>query len=149
VTGICRPKAVQKGAIYWATITSRRDLMISTNEKLARHLQDCVTACEYCTGACIKENESMPLARCILRDLDCADACRFALSMMARGSESANGFLESCAAFCDKCAAECRSHPMDHCKACAAACEACAAVCRQQQTNVALVREEGIRAAMT
>jgi hypothetical protein len=116
--------------------------MTSTNEELVRRLQECVTACEYCAGACIKENESMPLARCILRDLDCADSCRFLLSMMARGSESGNAFLQTCATFCEKCAEECRTHPMDHCKACAIACEACAAACREHQYDVALVREQ-------
>jgi hypothetical protein len=112
------------------------------NEELVLRLQECVTACEYCAGACIKENETMSLARCILRDLDCADACRFMLSLMARGSESANEFLEICAKYCDQCASECRSHPMDHCKACASACELSAALCRGQRTSVVLVREE-------
>lgn len=116
--------------------------MTSTNEELVRQLQDCVTACDYCAGACIKENESMPLARCILRNLDCAEACRFMLSMIARGSERANNFLNTCAAFCDECAAECRNHAMGHCKACAVACETCASACRRQHGDVALLREE-------
>jgi hypothetical protein len=111
------------------------------NEELARQLQACIVACEYCAGACIKENATLSLARCILRDLDCAEACRFLVSMMSRGSEKANEFLEVCATFCEACASECNSHPMDHCKACAAACESCATLCRQHSYDVRLNRE--------
>ena len=71
------------------------------------------------------------MARCIELDRDCADICRFAAALMARGSEEAEHICEHCAEVCRRCAEECRKHKMDHCQECAEACERCAEECER------------------
>ncbi len=74
------------------------------------------------------------MSRCIALDLDCADLCRTAASLMARGSAFAGEFCQLCATVCDACAAECGKHDMDHCQQCAAACRRCAEACRSMMS---------------
>ena len=91
----------------------------------------CADACDACSSACLGEQDVKMMARCIALDIDCAQLCRLAAAMMARGSEAAKLVCEACVSLCDMCAEECGKHQMQHCQECAAACRKCAAECRQ------------------
>lgn len=91
---------------------------------------DCADACDHCAGSCLHEENVKMMARCIALDIDCAQLCRLAAAIMARGGEAAAAICAACADVCEMCAAECGSHDMDHCQRCAAACRQCAAECR-------------------
>jgi hypothetical protein len=90
----------------------------------------CAQACDVCAASCLAEAEVQMMARCIALDIDCAQTCRLASGMMARGSEMMPLVCELCATLCEACAEECAKHAMDHCKRCAEACASCARECR-------------------
>jgi hypothetical protein len=93
---------------------------------------DCALECEHCASACLGEQDVKMLVRCISLDLDCAELCRTATILMARGNESAAEFCRLCAEVCDECAQECERHQhMDPCRRCAEACRRCAEECRR------------------
>ena len=89
----------------------------------------CADACDHCAASCLHEPDVRAMARCIALDMDCAAACRFAAGALARDSELANTICAMCAMVCHACAAQCETHPMEHCQACAKACRECAAAC--------------------
>ena len=99
--------------------------------------QDCANACDRCATACLREPDPRPMARCIALDVDCAQVCRLAVGLMARGSAHAPAFCALCALVCESCADECAKHSMDHCRQCAQACQRCAAECRRMAGGVA------------
>jgi hypothetical protein len=93
---------------------------------------DCAIDCEHCAAACLQEAEVKTLTRCIRLDLDCAEICRTAAILMARGSERFAEFCGLCADICDACAQECEQHAhMEHCRRCAESCRRCAEECRR------------------
>lgn len=93
---------------------------------------DCAVECEHCATACLEEDQVKMLARCIQRDRDCADICRLALTLMARGSEFVSQICALCAEICQACGDECVKHKkMEHCQRCAEACYRCAEECRK------------------
>jgi len=87
----------------------------------------CAHACDACMAACLAEPDAHKLADCIALDIECAQLCRFASGVMARGSVVAP---RVCAQVCELCAVECLRHLHEHCRRCALACDACAAMCR-------------------
>lgn len=89
----------------------------------------CALACEHCAASCLLE-EQTHMQRCIVLDRDCADFCRLAAALMARGSDFAAAVCEQCAAVCEACGEECAKHAPAHCQNCARACRACAQECR-------------------
>lgn len=91
----------------------------------------CAEACERCATACLRESDVKMMAKCILLDRDCADACRLASAWMSRDSPFAKQACALCAVLCDACADECERHEADHCRRCAAACRKCAEECRR------------------
>jgi hypothetical protein len=91
----------------------------------------CANACDNCAAMCLKEEHVAAMAKCIALDMDCAQACRFAVSLMARGSEHAAAACRLCAEICTACAQECGQHQMGHCLQCAEACRQCAAMCQR------------------
>jgi hypothetical protein len=92
----------------------------------------CAVVCDYCVSECLLEDDVGALARCIELDRVCADACRTASSVLAKGSEFSYKFCAVCADVCQVCADECARHVhMDHCRDCAAICRECAQVCRE------------------
>lgn len=108
----------------------------------------CAIACGHCAAECLKEPDPKAMARCIALDIDCADACRFAVAAMSRASECSGTICAMCAEICDTCAEECEKHPMDHCRDCAAACRRCADECRRMaQQQPAKQRSAGADAA--
>lgn len=92
---------------------------------------ECANACDTCAAACLNENDMQGMGRCISLDIDCAQLCRLAAGVMARGGEAAKAICAACATVCDLCADECSKHQSQHCQACAEACRRCAASCRQ------------------
>ncbi len=100
-------------------------------ETCTKACNDCADACDMCASACLQEDDVKMMARCIALDIDCAQLCRAAAAMMARGSEAAKAVCTACAAICDMCADECAKHQMQHCQDCAAACRRCADECRR------------------
>lgn len=94
----------------------------------------CAVACNHCASSCLQEQDVTPMARCIALDLDCAEICTLAASLMSRGSDQSQAVCALCADACQACADECRKHPMDHCRQCAEACTRCADECRRMVT---------------
>ena len=97
--------------------------------------QACADACDHCATACLQEPDVGEMARCVALDMDCAQVCRLAASVMARGSEFAGAICQICAEICEACGEECERHPPDHCQQCAEACRRCAEACRQMASK--------------
>ncbi|QJE02468.1 four-helix bundle copper-binding protein [Massilia forsythiae] len=91
----------------------------------------CADACDNCAAMCLGEEDVKAMARCISNDIDCAQLCRTAASLMSRNSVHAAAMCRLCAQACEACATECARHDMAHCQQCAAACKDCAAACAQ------------------
>jgi len=91
----------------------------------------CADACDTCSTACLQEDDVKMMARCIALDIDCAQICRLAAALMARGSEFAAALCAVCAQVCQACGDECARHQAQHCQDCAAACHRCAHECRR------------------
>lgn len=90
----------------------------------------CAQACFHCAAACLQEPDVQQMTECIRLDLDCAEVCRLASSVMSRGSDCAPQVCALCAEICIRCGDECARHPMDHCQECARVCRECARICR-------------------
>lgn len=111
------------------------DVGDNANETLAtaaRHAMFCALMCTSCADACAAEE--MDMRQCIRSCLDCADVCDAAAKLAVRRTgqniEVLRTMLETCAAICDLCAAECERHDHAHCKLCAEMCRECARDCR-------------------
>ena len=102
-----------------------------TNKALLKALNECSGACNYCTTACLGEQDVKMMAACIRLDIDCAAICSLTAGFIARGSVHGQHLLKECAEICGLCAAECEKHTgMQHCRDCAVACRNCEKVCR-------------------
>jgi len=91
----------------------------------------CANACDNCAAMCLDEEDVKAMARCISNDMDCAQICRVAASLMSRNSVHVAALCALCETVCKACATECTRHDMDHCQRCAEACTTCAAACAQ------------------
>lgn len=107
---------------------------------------DCALANDRCAAACLKEQDVKAMASCISLNIDCAEICRLAVGVMARGSEATNTVCQACAAVCDMCADECDKHPQQYCRDCANTCRRCAAECRQMVNIATAGRTAGVGA---
>ena len=102
------------------------------NKELLEALSNCAAECHHCAVACLQEQDTKMLERCIRLDLDCAEICKLTASFVARDSEYANYLLKECGEICEACAQECEKHAahgMEHCRTCAEACRQCAEAC--------------------
>ena len=100
------------------------------NQGLIDTLNNCAIECSHCAMACLDENDVKMLTACVKLNIDCADVCKLAASLLSRGSEHGNHLLEECAEICEACATECEKHShMEHCKRCADVCRHCADEC--------------------
>ena len=102
------------------------------NKDLADVLAECIAACEYCSDACLHENNVKMLVDCIRIDRDCADICQTALNYIARDSKHAGTIVELCSQICSECADECEKHAShhEHCRYCAEVCRRCEEECK-------------------
>lgn len=106
----------------------------SSKKLLMNALNDCVTACNYCTSACLGEPDISMLANCIRLNMDCAAICTTTAGFVGKDSAHARPLLPECMELCLKCAEECEKHGyMEHCKLCAAACRECVAICGEME----------------
>ena len=120
------------GASRPAIDKQREDIMAHENfQECIDACDACAVACDHCATACLGEDDVKMMARCIALDMDCAQICRLASALMARGSEFAGALCRLCADVCQACGDECAKHEADHCRECAAACRRCAEVCRK------------------
>ncbi len=96
---------------------------------------NCAQSCATCADACLAEEHSEGLARCIRLNLDCADVCELTGRMLSRQYEPQmqllRGAIELCSKACDVCATECEAHAgtHEHCRLCAEACRKCQQAC--------------------
>lgn len=109
--------------------------MESPNQSCIDACNACADACDICTMACLQEDEMKMMARCIALDIDCAQICRLAAALMARGSEFAAAVCAVCTQACQACGDECAKHQAQHCQDCAAACRRCADECRRMGSD--------------
>jgi hypothetical protein len=126
------PPMYLKGHCSFNSFRQRSNIMHNQQfESCIAACNDCADACDMCASACLQEDDVKMMARCIALDIDCAQICRVAAAVMARGGPAANVICQACAAICDMCADECAKHSMQHCQDCAAACRRCAEECRR------------------
>ncbi|MEA1798048.1 four-helix bundle copper-binding protein (plasmid) [Rhodococcus sp. NyZ502] len=98
---------------------------------------DCSQACTACADACLSETAVADLTKCIRTNLDCADICQTTGRVLSRHTGSDESLtrtvLETCAAACKACGAECVKHGSmhEHCDICAKACHRCEHACRE------------------
>ena len=101
------------------------------NNALLSALNHCANACNFCSTACLEEQDVKMMVNCIRLDTDCAAICNLTASLIARNSVHGKHLLKECAEICGLCAAECEKHKkMQHCADCAAACRTCEQACR-------------------
>jgi hypothetical protein len=108
------------------------------SEEFAACIQACVTCAETCTAcadACLAEETVAKLTSCIRTNLDCAEICKVAGTVLCRQTEPKTEFvhalLQTVLQAVRDCAAECEEHAahMEHCRICALACRACEQKC--------------------
>jgi hypothetical protein len=107
------------------------NMFTTSKQTIINALNECVAACNYCSSACLSEENVAMLAACIRTDIDCAAICDLTSNLLARQSNHGMHLLKECVEVCNLCAAECEKHAHhhDHCKKCAEACRICAEVC--------------------
>lgn len=99
---------------------------------------DCAQTCTACADACLGEQNTQMLMRCIRLDLDCADVCDTTGRVLSRQTAFdpvlASAVVQACAVACRQCGDECATHAqhgMQHCKVCADSCRRCEEACNQ------------------
>jgi hypothetical protein len=103
---------------------------------------DCAQACTTCADACIAEDKTRMLMRCIRVDMDCAAICAATAAMLSRVNEPdwriIRAQLQACITACAACAEECEKHARDHahCRVCAETCRTCERACTQAMSKV-------------
>lgn len=125
----CRPALCRLSDAHQEKLMTQNDF-----QSCIQACYDCAAACDFCSTACLQEEDPKMMARCIELDMECAAICRLAASSMARRSEFAEDICALCAEICEECGNECSKHSMDHCQACAQACMRCAQECRDMAT---------------
>ena len=117
---------------------SHPDARGHADRALLRCIQSCHTCaqtCISCADACLAEDGVAELRQCIRLNLDCADLCDAAASIVARRTAPNDTLivetLNACALACRICADECERHAehMEHCRICADACNDCEEAC--------------------
>jgi hypothetical protein len=94
-------------------------------------LNDCITACNHCYDACLKEEHVNMMVGCIRLDRECADIFLFLAQAMGRGTPFISELAEVCAKICESCGNECKKYDHEHCQKCAEACLGYAEECRK------------------
>ncbi|MGE6716584.1 four-helix bundle copper-binding protein [Peribacillus frigoritolerans] len=94
-------------------------------------LNDCITACNHCYDACLKEEHVNMMVECIRLDRECAEICSFLAQAKGRGTPFSSELAEVCVKICESCGNECKKHDHEHCQKCAEACLRCAEECRK------------------
>ncbi|MCY9140600.1 four-helix bundle copper-binding protein [Peribacillus frigoritolerans] len=95
-------------------------------------LNDCITACNHCYDACLKEEHINMMVECIRLDRECADIFPFLAQAMGRGTPFISELAEVCVKICESCGNECKKYDHEHCQKCAEACLGYAEECRKK-----------------
>ncbi len=90
---------------------------------------DHAQACTACADACLGEQDTQMLARCIRLDLDCADLSDATGKIPSRQAASDPTMLRAARQECKLCGDECGQRGRQHCAACAEACRRCEQAC--------------------
>jgi len=102
-------------------------------------LLECAHICQVCADACLYEGGDM--TDCIQSDLDCADICRTAATILSRPGRRSYAtlvaLLETCTVACRECAEACEQHDHEHCRRCAEVCRDCEKACRNLKSGLA------------
>jgi hypothetical protein len=101
-----RPRAAAD-ATFPASIVQGGIMDQSTFQDCIDACNRCAQACDNCAASCLREEDVKAMARCIALDMDCAQVCRTAAALMARGSDHAAALCRVCETVCRACAAEC------------------------------------------
>jgi hypothetical protein len=109
--------------------------MPDINERILDQLRKCVDLCNACFRVCLDDPNISRLIRCIELNRECAQMCQMTISMIERGSEHLNGFLDLCATICRACAEECANLQHQAGRQCAAIAGACAEACSAYSTG--------------
>ncbi|MGE7902893.1 four-helix bundle copper-binding protein [Peribacillus sp. NPDC094092] len=94
-------------------------------------LKDCMTACNQCYDACLREDHVNMMVECIRLDRECADICSFLEQAIGRGTPFISELAAVCAKICESCGHECKKHDHEHCQKSAEACLRCAEECKK------------------
>lgn len=118
----------------------------SARAHAAQALNDCAEICSVCADACLWEKDPAMLRRCIIFNLECADACRFASRSIIRLDEGAGTLLRpivhACLTAIQLCRDECDSHAHHHhCRICAESCGEAMRVCNE---FLGLINDTGV-----
>jgi len=86
-----------------------------------------------CATACLEQEHSQAMTRCIQLDRICADLCSLAARAIARRSDFVRQACALCALACQSCGKECakRFHS-ERCKRCAPGCRRCKKACQSR-----------------
>ncbi|MDT0651028.1 four-helix bundle copper-binding protein [Autumnicola edwardsiae] len=101
------------------------------NEKLIHALGNCINHCNYCSDACLDEDNLKKMVPCIRLDKVCAEACAALVQILAIKDSNSGDLVAYCEKVCRECAEECEKHESQHCKDCAKACRECEKACRE------------------
>lgn len=97
---------------------------------------ECVQCCTTCADACLMEEQTASLRRCIRTDLDCAAICNALGHVLSRQDDGQNAMVQSqlraCETACRVCAEICEEHASkhEHCRICAECCRRCEKSCQ-------------------
>ena len=100
------------------------------NEKLIHALGNCINHCNYCSDACLDEDNVKMMVPCIRLDRVCAEACAALVQILAVKDSDSRDLVAYCQKVCRQCAEECEKHEAQHCKDCAKACRECEEACK-------------------
>lgn len=108
---------------------------MNTHQEFISTIAQCLSACEHCASACLKEDNVQKMTPCIRMNWDCADICGISIKFLSRESKNVSMIIGVCADICADCAEVCAKYDHDHCKECAEACKKCAEKCRDYLNN--------------
>ncbi|MFP7484362.1 four-helix bundle copper-binding protein [Priestia filamentosa] len=100
-------------------------------QSIIETLHECMSTCNHCYDACLKEDDVKMMAQCIHLDRECADICAYLEQALGRGTPFVPELAQVCADICEACGTECKKHDHDHCQKCAEVCFKCAEECKK------------------
>lgn len=78
-------------------------------QQLLQTLHECMTECNHCYDACLKEDDIKMMAECIRLDRECADICAYLEQAISRGTPFVSELASVCATICEACGNECKN----------------------------------------
>ena len=103
----------------------------------------CFQTCTACADACLSEEMTAELGKCVRTDLDWADLCATTVKVLSRhtgyDAKITRAQLQACIAACTACGDEGEKHAgvHEHCKVRAQACRACEQACSALLASIA------------